>query len=294
MSVCSMTGHGCGHASEHGLSVTVEIGAVNRKNLDCIIQMPRTLSPLDARIQKVVRESVSRGRVTVHVTVVWAGAARRRAVRLDQDMARSYLQALKKTAKELGVEQDVGMYALIQLPEVLQIAEPTDDLEQVWAVLERALRKALQQFNAMRCREGTALRKDLQQRLSALSRHVTAIRKRAGQVGPLYREKLKERLDQAGVLSEVDEDRLLREVALVVDRADITEELTRLDSHVKQARDMMKLETGSGRSLDFLAQELLREINTIGSKANDTSILQRVIECKSEIERFREQVQNIE
>ncbi len=294
MSTNSMTGHGRGHATGHGLAVTVEIGTVNRKNLDVVIQLPRGLHPLDVRIQQIVRESVSRGRVTLHVTVEWAGAARRRAVRLDHNMADSYLRVLRAAAKDLGVIDDIGLEALIQLPEVLQVAEPTEDMERVWEVLERALHKALSQLNSMRRREGQVLQKDLQARLSALAGHVVEIRQRAQQVGPLYRKKLIQRLDEAGVLSQLDEDRLLREVALVVDRADITEELTRLDSHVKQARQMLKSKETTGRSLDFLSQELLREINTVGSKANDTPILQRVIECKSEVERFREQVQNIE
>lgn len=294
MSVLSMTGHGCGQATGHGVAVSVVMGSVNRKNLDLMVQLPRGLQQLDAEIQGIVRGSVSRGRVTVHITVDWAGGSRSRAVRLDEERAAAYLEVLNRAAQRLGVENDVGLKSLIQLPDVLHVAEPDEDVAAVHEVLEKALRKALTQFTAMRRREGLVLQRDILERLKQMEEHTRLIRDRAQQFAPLYRQRLLERLEAVGAAQYVDQDRLIREVALYADRADITEELTRLDSHVKQARRMLRSKEATGRSLDFLSQEMLREINTIGSKANDTPILQRVVELKSEVERIREQVQNIE
>lgn len=294
MSVRSMTGHGCGTAAAHGVAVTVEISAVNRKNLDLVLQLPRGLQAIESDIQDQIRAAASRGRITVRVSVEWSGDARRQSVRLDEELAAAYRDVLSAAAKRLGIPDDVGMRALIQLPDVLHVAEPSEDIDRVREVVKRALRKAIKDWNVMRRREGMALQEDVLSRFNHLESHVEAIRKRSSQMAPLHRQRLMERMQAAGAAELFDQDRIIREVALVVDRADVTEELTRLDSHVKQGRRMLRAKQATGRSLDFLAQELLREVNTVGSKANDTPVLQRVVELKAEVERIREQVQNIE
>ncbi len=294
MSLRSMTGYGRGQTSIGGVAATVEISAVNRKQLDIQCALPRGMGALEARAIELIQSKVARGRLTVDVTVDWADVARRKAVRLDEPLAAAYLDALRSGARSLNIKDDLGMKALIQLPDVVQLARPQEDLERAWKPIEKALQHALKEFNAMRAREGRVLQQDLQMRIGLLEKLVKAIHKRAPAVAKNYRKKLLARLKQAGLDADQRDDRVLREIALFADRCDITEELTRLESHLNQARRMARSRSATGRSLDFLAQELFREINTIGSKANDSAILQRVVDFKTELERIREQVQNIE
>lgn len=294
MSLRSMTGYGRGSASAEGVTVGVEISSVNRKQLDVVLSIPRGMNLLEARISEEVHTALTRGRVTVDISIEWSDAARRKAVRVDTELASAYVTTLREAARTLKVQDDLSIQALVGMPDVLHFARPQEDIERVWRVLQKALRKALLAFNEMRSREGRALQRDLQGRLNILGEHVTTIRRRAPSVVRRYRRTLKERLTDAGVHWEQGDDRLLREIALFADRSDISEELTRLDSHLKQARKMTRSKEATGRSLDFLAQEMFREINTIGSKANDTHILQRAVDFKAELERIREQVQNIE
>ncbi len=294
MSLRSMTGYGRGQAAVGGISATVEISAVNRKQLDIQCSLPRGMSALEVRVLEAIQSQVARGRLSIDVTIDWAGVARRKAVRLDEPLAAAYLEALRSGARSLNIKDDIGMKALIQLPDVIQLARPQEDLERAWKPIERALRLALKDFSAMRAREGRVLQQDLVKRIGLLEKLVKAITARAPAVTRNYRKKLHARLKQAGFDALADDDRVLREIALFADRCDITEELTRLESHLEQARRMTRARAATGRSLDFLAQELFREINTVGSKANDSVILQRVVEFKTELERIREQVQNIE
>ena len=293
MSLRSMTGYGRGQAALQGTSIVVEISAVNRKQLDVICSLPRGMQVLEARITEAVQTVVTRGRLTIDVSIAWSGRARRRAVRIDEDLAAAYVSASRRTARALAIEDDVSMRDVLALPGVLHMAQPQEDIEQVWRVMERALKGALRHLDRMRRAEGRALQKDVQLRLNLLCACGKRIRQRAPEVAATYRHRLKKRLQDAGVAWR-DDERLVREVTLFADRSDIAEELTRLDSHLSQAKRMTRSTEATGRSLDFLAQELLREINTIGSKANDSSILQEVVAFKAELERIREQVQNIE
>ncbi len=294
MSLRSMTGYGRGVAAGEGITVTVELSSVNRKQFDVVVSLPRGMQLLEARIAEEVHGGVTRGRVTVDVSLDWSGAARRKAVRIDEDLAAAYVRVLRKAARELDLEDNVDIRSIAALPDVMHYARPQEDIEQVWRVMKKALTKAVTDLNTMRAREGRALQSDMQARLKQLSAGVSAIRKRAPQVVTRYRRRLTQRLTEAGIEWDGNDDRLLREIALFADRSDISEELTRLDSHLKQSRQMTRSKEATGRSLDFLAQEMFREINTIGSKANDTPILQRVVDFKAELERIREQVQNIE
>ncbi len=294
MALRSMTGYGRGVASGEGLTATAEISSVNRKQLDVICSAPRGMNILEARIAEEVQRIVSRGRVTVDISIEWSGAFRRKAVRIDKELAGAYVKTLRETAKEFSLQDEISLDTLLSLPDVLHFARPQEDIERVWRILKKALRTALRGLEQMRKTEGKALQKDVHDRLDRLTSLLRAIQKRAPHVVKRYRRQLKERLHSAGISAEVNDERLLREIVLFADRSDIQEETTRLDSHLVQSYRRIRDSAATGRSLDFLAQEMFREINTIGSKAHDARILQYVVEFKTELERIREQVQNIE
>ncbi|HPG00288.1 MAG TPA: YicC family protein [Kiritimatiellia bacterium] len=294
MSLRSMTGHGQGTASASGILVSVEISSVNRKQLDVSIGLPRSLGALEPRVQEEVQKWLSRGRVTGEVNVQLSPAARREAVCVDAELAGAYLRELRSAAKRLHLTDDFQGSALLSLPDVVRFEQPAASSDVAWPLVEKALKQALARLLKMREREGKALQKDMARRLTWISSVVTRIRRVAPAVSTRYAEKLRARLREAGFLAETGDERLLKEVALFADRSDVTEEMTRLESHIAQAHKMMESSEPVGRSLDFLVQEMFRETNTIGSKANDGDVVKEVVELKAELERIREQVQNIE
>lgn len=294
MSLQSMTGYGRGHAHAGGVTVQVEIHTVNRKQLDIQCVLPKNLAALEPCIVKLVQPVMTRGRVSVDVKVDWSDSARARALSIDTPLAKQMVQRLRAAAKECDVPATLDMAFIAQLPNILQFKPPTENNAQVEAILEKAVRQALRACSAMRRREGRALQQDLMMRLARLDELVSMIEKAAPAVTHRYRQRLHQRVAEAGVDWSQADERLLKEVALFADRADVQEEITRLRSHLVQAQRLTRQKTAAGRALDFLAQECFREINTIGSKANDSVILQRVVDFKTELERIREQVQNIE
>jgi uncharacterized protein (TIGR00255 family) len=213
---------------------------------------------------------------------------------VNKTLAAVYVTELRKTAKALKLKDDLSASVLMSFPEVVSYSGVAQDIELVWPVMEKALKVALVQLLAMRLKEGTALVHDLEKRLKTLEAHLECIRHEAPHVTERYREALRKRLTQAGVMLDGADPAVTKELALFADRSDITEELTRLESHLQQAHALFKSREPVGRTLDFLAQEMFREINTIGSKANEVKITRQVIEFKTELERIREQVQNIE
>ena len=204
------------------------------------------------------------------------------------------MEALRGAAKKLNLRDDLSVSELARLPGVLHYEPLDEDVRKAWPLVEQAVARALEALQRMRAREGAALRRDLTKRLDILAAGVAVIRREAPQVAERYRKNLRERLAKAGLVEGGSDDKLQRELVLFADRSDITEELTRLDSHLAQARKLISQVEPSGRSLDFLAQEFFREINTIGSKANDAVIAAQVVTFKAELERLREQVQNVE
>lgn len=294
MSVRSMTGHGRGTASLDGIKVEIELSAVNRKQLDISIALPRMLAGLGPRMDEVIGKNLSRGRVTGEVAVQFAAALRQRGARVDVDLAEAYLKGLRKAAKRLKLRDDFTGSALLTLPDVVRYEQPARETEKVWPAVEMALNQALEHLMKMREREGGALGRDLEKRLVRIESCMERVRAEAPRVASKYRERLMTRLDAAEIPVDGADERLLREVALFADRSDITEEITRLESHIQQARTLMKSKEPVGRSLDFLVQEMFREANTIGSKANDAGIARDVVAIKTELDRIREQVQNIE
>lgn len=294
MSIRSMTGHGRGHVSGGGLRVEAEISSVNRRQLDIQLTLPPALRLLESRIQEEISKSVARGRIAAEVTVKGTGRTQAEAIRVNADVAKAYVEVLRGAAKRLGLRDDLGVSELIRLPGVLHYEPLDEDIRKAWPLVQEAVAKALEALQRMRAREGAALRKDLTRRLDQLAAAVAVIRSEAPKVAERYRTNLRERLAKAGLAGGENDDKLQRELILFADRSDITEELTRLDSHLAQARGMLASAEPAGRSLDFLAQELFREINTVGSKANDATIAAQVVNFKAELERLREQVQNVE
>jgi uncharacterized protein (TIGR00255 family) len=294
MSLRSMTGHGSGVASSGGMRVEVEVSSVNRKQLDVTIHLPSALALIESRVQEKVAESVSRGRVIVDVAVRESGRLKRKAIRIDAELARAYVDELRASASRLKLRNDLSLSHLLALPGVLHYEPIEDDLEKAWPLVSGALRRALEGLLRMRTREGAALRKDLEARLREMKGMLRDIRKMSPRAMARYREALEKRLADLIGRADMPRDRIERELVLYADKSDVAEEATRLDSHIGQALKILRSGGTVGRSLDFLAQEMFREINTTGSKSNDADISQRVVAFKAELERFREQVQNIE
>ena len=291
-----MTGYGRGESAQDGFKVTVELSSVNRKQTDISVNLPRNLEPLEARVRDEVNRRIARGRLVARIALHAADAKSSGGWRLNSSLAKAYARDFQRLAKELKLaDSTVTLDVLLRAPGVLQTAEDVADADAFWPAVEKALNKALGTLCRMREREGAHLAKDLGARMAVIRQAVSRVQRHAPGVQTHYRDNLRERIKSAGLdLPGVDDERLLREVVYFADRSDITEELTRLESHFQQFEDCLKSTEPVGRTLDFLSQEMNREINTIGSKANDALISREVVIVKAELERFREQVQNVE
>jgi TIGR00255 family protein len=290
-----MTGYGRGECSQDGFKVTVELSSVNRKQTEISVTMPRELELLEAQIRDVINRHVARGRLTVRVTLHAAAGNVSARMHLNTELAKAYARELTKLSKQLKLTGPVTLDHLVRAPGVFQTDQQLAEEEDFWPAVEKALKKALDGLLKMREREGQHLEQDLAERISIMRKAASQIRKQAPKVAERYREQLMERIRNAGLESPApDDERLLKEVVYFADRSDITEELTRLQSHFKQFDDCLNSKEPIGRTLDFLAQEMNREVNTIGSKANDSLISREVVTLKAELEKFREQAQNVE
>lgn len=288
-----MTGYGRGEHSQDGVRLTVELRSVNRKQAEVVIRLPRELEPLETRLREELNRTVSRGRVECLVVVERGG--NRTGGGVDRNAAAAYAAELKSLVQELDLVGGVTLEALLRCPGVLDTRETSLDPDATWPWVEPALRRAVVAFNAMRDREGSALTADLSGRIDGLRAGVGRIRTQAPEVQRRFREQLLQRIRAAGLESiAADDERVIKEVVFFADRSDISEELARLDSHFIQFADCVRSSEPVGRKLDFLAQEMNREVNTIGSKANDALISADVVLLKTELERFREQAQNVE
>ena len=290
----SMTGYGRGECAKEGFKFTVELNSINRKQSDIAVNLPKELIELEPRIRDVINTQLSRGRINVVVAYHRAASKPEEQVELDVALARSYHRAIHKLQKEMKLDGPLTLDTILRAPGVMKLAETTVDPESVWPGVETALRKALSQLIKMREKEGKFLATDLSRRLAMLEAGVDKIRKIAPETVSRYREQLHARIKEAGLDIALDDERLVKEVIFFADRCDITEELTRLGSHLVQFHETLKSTEPMGRTLDFLAQETNRELNTIGSKANAAEISQEVARMRAELEKIREQVQNIE
>jgi uncharacterized protein (TIGR00255 family) len=295
MGFVSMTGFGRGEAAAGGIRAVVEISSVNRKQFDCQITLPRALAGLDARIQTAVKAAVCRGHVKTVVAVA-VDEASATAASVDLASWRARVAAVRAAALELGLPDDLSASSLLNGSDFFAATERAVGAEAAWEVVEPALRRALEQLIEMRRREGDAIRADLRARFAVLRGLAAEIGARAPEIPRQYRDTLRARINDllAAQGQVIDEPTLAREVALFADRCDISEERTRLESHFVQADGFLNGSDPCGRTLDFLCQEFFREINTIGSKANDAAVTRAVIAFKTGLEAIREQVQNIE
>ncbi len=290
-----MTGYGRGDCSQDGFKITVELSSVNRKQSEISVNLPREMEMLEAQIRDLINRFVARGRLTVRVSL-HAGASRLSArMHLNVPLAKAYARELNRLSKQLRLPGPVTLDQLARAPGVFQTDEEIAEEENFWPAVEKTLKTALSGLVKMREREGAHLAQDLAKRIAVMRRAVSQIQKHAPGVAERYRQQLIERIKSAGLEAPgVEDDRLLKEVVYFADRSDITEELTRLQSHFQQFEDCRKSKEPVGRMLDFLAQEINREVNTIGSKANDSLISREVVTLKAELEKFREQAQNVE
>ena len=289
----SMTGYGRGESVGGEGRLIVELKAVNHRFLEVVWRLPRTLLPLEDGLRRMVQDRVSRGRVEGYVTAGESGE-KTLTVRVDKALATAYDKALRELKETCGLAGETELSQLAALPGVLVTEEAPTETGALWPILEQACRQALDQLVVMRQTEGESHAQDLAARLELLSGINGRIRARSPLVVEEFRTRLAGRLALALPAGAVDGMRLAAEVALMAERSDIQEETVRLESHLKQARACLETDEPVGRKLDFLLQEMQREINTIGSKAADSGIGQLVVEAKGEIEKMREQVQNIE
>lgn len=289
----SMTGFGRGTAATDQWQATVEINSVNRKQAEVVVQAPRELAELESRIRKAVLTAVSRGRIQVAVNLA-RGEGTTPQPSVDATLAKAFRMAFTQLSEVVGEQVAPAAADYLRQPGIINTGTGEIDAEQAWQVLEPALGSALGTLDAMRESEGAHLMQDLSDRLASLRGHVTVITAAAPERPARQRELLMKRLRDADLELDLGDERVLRELALYADRCDVSEELTRLDSHFAKFREYMAAAEPPGRALDFLCQEMLREFNTIGSKANDAGIAQAVVEAKTELEKIREQVQNVE
>ena len=288
----SMTGYGRGDADYAGAKFSVELNSVNRKQSDIVVNLPRDLAGLEPRIRQAINEKISRGRL--NVAIVLHQGANGAALALDTALARSYHEAMLTLQKQLSAPGEITIGTILQAPGVMRSPEQSIDADEAWPVVQRALTTALNELIKMREREGKHLAKDLIHRLKTLRKEIKEIRALYPDVVKKYRAVLRERLEKAGLDLALDDERLLKEVTIFADRSDISEELTRLESHLAQFAHHLRKNEPVGRTLEFITQEIFRELNTLGAKSNDADISRHVVACKSELEKIREQIQNLE
>ncbi len=288
----SMTGYGRASAALGPHTLTIQVSSVNRKTLDLTVSLPDEWESLEPSVGELVRKFAVRGKI--HVDVELTGTLGAVPVTWDEGAAAETLRRLASFAVSRGVAFTPTPELLWQLLNTQRKGTDLPDADAVRPVLAEVLEEALRSFSAMRAREGEALLVDFITRLETLSRHVAAVAERAPQVPSAYRDQLHKRLRDAGLELDLNDERVLKEIALFADRCDITEELTRLRSHFEQFTALLKSGAEAGRKSEFILQEIGREVHTIGSKANDLTISKNVIELKNELERIREQIANVE
>ena len=288
-----MTGYGRAEVVHDGRKFSVELNSVNRKQSDIVINLPRDLAELEPRIRQTINENISRGRTNVTIAL-HSSPNSARNLALDTELARSYHEAMRALQKELNTPGEITISTILQAPGVMRFPEQALNAEEAWPAIDRALRGALSDLVKMREREGKHLAKDLIHRLKAIRRKLKEIHAFHPNVVKKYRAVLLDRIQKAGLPIASDDERLLKEISFFADRADVSEELTRLESHLAQFAHHLRSKEPVGRTLEFITQEMFRELNTLGAKANDAAISQRVIACKAELEKIREQSQNLE
>ncbi len=289
----SMTGYGRAVETVNGREFTVEIRSVNNRYLDCTVKLPRAVSFAEDAVKQAVKASVSRGKVDVFVTVK-SDNGEDTKVSLNRTAVEGYLSAMRQMVSEFGVQDDISVSAISRMPEVFTVEKPEVDEEQLQADLMGVVRKALDGYDAMRTAEGAALDADLRSRGDTILELVCQVETGSEQTVIDYRTRLENKLKEVLASTAIDESRILTEAAIFADKIAVDEETVRLRSHLRQMNTMLDGGGAVGRKLDFLLQEMNREANTIGSKCSDVRLARIVVDIKAELEKIREQTQNIE
>ena len=289
----SMTGYGRAREVRNKRDITVEVRSVNNRYLDCTVKMPRMYAFAEDAVKKHVQQAVSRGKVDVFVTLDNAGAEKVQ-VSVNKPVADGYYAALKQLAADYDLEGDISVSLLSRFPDVLLAEKAEEDVEQMAKDICSVLDRALADFDQMRSREGQRLKDDVLSRARTIEDKVALVEERSPQTVAEYRTKLEARMAEVLSNTQLDPARILTEAAIFADKVAVDEETVRLRSHIGQLREMLDKGGATGRKLDFLIQEFNREANTIGSKCSDIDIARHVVDIKAEIEKIREQVQNIE
>ena len=289
----SMTGYGSAKGTVEGLEISVELKSVNNKFLDAAVRMPRSFLFAESAVKSLVQQHISRGKVDVFVTVD-SSMADDMTVRINEPLLRGYLEAIEHIAEEHKLPNDATAMSVSRFPDVLSVEKKEADAEAISAGICAVAEQALCDFDAMRLREGEKLRDDVLSRLATIDSLVSRVEHEAPNTVLEYRRRLEQKMAEVLGTAGIDENRIIAEAAIFADRIAVDEETVRLRSHLQQLDGMLKEVKPVGRKLDFLVQEMNRETNTIGSKANDVSMAQIVVNIKSEIEKIREQIQNIE
>ena len=289
----SMTGYGRAVETVNGREFTVELRSVNNRYLDCSVRLPRILSFCEDAVKQAVKNAISRGKVDVFITV-HSEAGDEVQVSLNKTVVEGYLAAMKQMATDYGVTDDISVSVLSRVPEAFTVEKPQLDEEQLQKDLMQVLAQALESYNAMRCTEGVALDADLRSRGQTILGLVEQVEQGNAQTVIDYRTRLYNKLQEVLQNTAIDESRILTEAAIFADKVAVDEETVRLRSHLQQMNEMLTAGGAVGRKLDFLLQEMNREANTIGSKCTDVALARIVVDIKAELEKIREQTQNIE
>ena len=289
----SMTGYGSAKGSCQGLNISVELKSVNNRYLDCSVRLPRGFLFAEDAVKTKVQSHVTRGKVDVYVNIDSAGTDAV-VVKVNEQLAAGYCAAINSLAASFGLENGLTAPVLSRMPDVLTVEKQDADAETVAAAISDVVGQALLAYDAMRIKEGQRLQDDVSGRLDVIERYVGEIERRSPETVREYRERLYKKMTEVLQNTALDEQRILLEAGIFADKVAVDEETVRLRSHIAQMRSMLVEGSPIGRKMDFLLQEFNRESNTIGSKCNDNAVTKIVIELKSEIEKIREQIQNIE
>lgn len=290
----SMTAYGRGEYNQGASAFTVELKSLNNRFRDIVLRMPRTLQALEDEIRSQISSRVRRGRVEVSIQMETNSGEGEYQLELNAPLVKSYFRIFRELNKEFDLDEKVSPVSLCQMKDIIIFKTPDVEIDDLRPGLQEVLGLAMESLDKMRMVEGKAIEEDFLKRLKIIEEYLDVIEENAPKIVDEYKRRLEDKIRKISGEMVLDESRLIQEVAIFADRCDITEEIVRFRSHLKQFRDFMSKDDSIGRRLDFLIQEIGREVNTIGSKATDSSISSKVIEIKAELEKLREQIQNVE
>jgi len=288
-----MTAYGSAESLKNGLEFIVELRSVNYRYREIVLRLPQGLQPFEEKVKSIVASTVKRGRIEISIQIKDNGVKDLK-LELNRPLVKAYINVFNDLNEELGGKQRIDLSFFSQLKDIIITKHDTIDSENVWLDLENVISEALLSMESMRINEGRVLEQDFLKRLDRIKKYIDEIRSRSKVIIENYSDKLRQKINKLIKSIEINDDRLIQEIALMADRSDITEELVRVDSHLEQFRNFMNQDDVIGRRLDFLLQEINREVNTMGAKAADSLVSQLAVEIKAELEKLREQIQNVE